>query len=144
MAPELFESADNASALTDIYALGLRRLRAATGRRPFEGSSLAELCNAHLGKPVTPPSVAWVRRSTRWLERVVLACLAKRPAERPQSTREIVALLDRSPLAGAWTHDDADAFWTDHRARIDDIVIRRGQRADEDASSALRWREAIG
>ena len=68
------------------------------------------------------------------LERVILACLAKRPAERPQSTRAIVALLERSALAGAWTRDDADAFWAAHRNRIDDLVRRRGARADDSAT----------
>ena len=62
---------------------------------------------------------------------MILACLAKRPAERPQSTREIVELLERSPLAGAWTKEDADTFWTAHRGRIADIVIRRGERTSE-------------
>jgi serine/threonine protein kinase len=133
MAPELFESADNASVLTDIYALGCVGYALATARRPFEGSSIAELCNAHLGKSVTPPSRRLDRAVDPWLERVILACLAKRPAERPQSTREIVELLERSPLARAWTKDDADAFWAAQRARIDDIVVRRGQRAAEAA-----------
>jgi hypothetical protein len=38
----------------------------------------------------------------------------------------IVALLDLSPLASAWTRDDADAFWAAHGPRIDDVVKRRG------------------
>ena len=136
MAPELFESAANASPLSDIYALGCVGYALLTGHRPFAGSSLAELCNAHLGKPVTPPSQRLGRPVDPTLERVILACLAKRTAERPQSTRAIVALLERSPLAGAWTRDEADAFWTAHRARIDDVVNRRGRRADEDAAPA--------
>jgi serine/threonine protein kinase len=134
MAPELFESAANAAPLTDIYALGCVGYALVTGHRPFEGSSLAELCNAHLGKPVASPSQRANRPVDPTLERVILACLAKRPAERPQSTRAIVALLERSPLARAWTRDDADAFWAAHRDRIDDLVRRRGQRADDGAA----------
>ena len=83
---------------------------------------------------MTPPSQRLNQPVDPWLERVILACLAKRPAERPQSTREIVELLERSPLAGAWTRDDADAFWAAHRGRIDDIVARRGQRTSEGAA----------
>ena len=134
MAPELFESAANAAPLTDIYALGCVGYALVTGHRPFEGSSLAELCNAHLGKPVASPSQRANRPVDPTLERVILACLAKRPAERPQSTRAIVALLERSPLARAWTRDDADAFWAAHRDRIDDLVRRRGERADDSAA----------
>ena len=135
MAPELFESADNARPLTDLYARGLRRIRLLTGRRPFEGSSLAELCNAHLAKPVSRRRAGWAR-GRPWLERVILACLAKGPAERPQSAREIVELLERSPLARAWTKEDADSFWGAERGRIDDIVMRRGRRASESPDGA--------
>ena len=136
MAPELFESADNASVVTDLYALGCVGYALTTARRPFEGSSIAELCNAHLGKPVTPPSRRLNRAVDPWLERVILACLAKGPAERPQSTREIVELLERSPLARVWTKEDADAFWAAQRGRIDDIVMRRGRPASDAADGA--------
>jgi hypothetical protein len=129
MAPELFESADNASPLTDIYALGCVGYALLTGRRPFDGSSLAELCKAHLGKRVVPPSDRLNRAVDPTLERVILACLAKRPAERPQSTNAIVALLERSPLAGSWTRADADAFWATHKTRIEDMVQRQGAAA---------------
>ena len=105
-----------------------------TGRRPFEGSSVAQLCNAHLGKRVLPPSQRAERLVDPILERVILACLAKRPGERPRSTRAIVALLDLSPLASAWTRDDADAFWATHHERIDDVVKRRGARPAADAA----------
>ena len=84
MAPELFESAASASPLSDIYALGCVGYALLTGHRPFAGSSLAELCNAHLGKPVAPPSQRLGRPVDPTLERVVLACLAKRTAERPR------------------------------------------------------------
>ena len=36
--------------------------------------------------------------------------------------------------ASAWTRDAADAFWTAHRERIDDVVKRRGARPAEDAA----------
>ena len=134
MAPELFESAANASPLSDIYALGCVAYALVTGRRPFEGSSLAALCNAHLGKRALPPSQRANRPVDPILERVILACLGKRPSERPRSTRAVVALLDLSPLASAWTRDAADAFWTAHRERIDDVVKRRGARPAEDAA----------
>jgi hypothetical protein len=127
MAPELFDSAANASAATDIYALGCVAYALLTGRRPFEGTSLAELCNAHLTKPVVAPSQRLGRSLDAALERLVVACLAKRPPERPQSMDEVTTLLDRSPLARAWTSEDADLFWTTHRARFEEIVRSRGE-----------------
>ncbi len=127
MAPELFESSENASPATDIYALGCVAYALLTGRQPFEGSSLAELCNAHLTKAVAAPSQRLGRPIDSVLERTVLACLAKRAQERPQSMDDILALLDRSPLAHAWSPADADLFWMTHRARIEAIVRARGE-----------------
>jgi hypothetical protein len=48
------------------------------------------------------------------LERLLLASLAKSPGQRPQSAREIVEHLDRSPAANGWTMRDAAAFWAAH------------------------------
>ena len=127
MAPELFESAQNASPVSDVYALGCVAYTLVTGRRPFEGASLAELCNAHLTRAVVAPSRRLGAAVDPSLERLILACLAKRARERPQSMEEIVTLLERSPVARAWTRQDADLFWTTHKTRIEEIVRRRGE-----------------
>ncbi len=114
MAPELFEAADRASPLSDLYAVGCVGYALLTGRQVFGGSSLAELCNAHLSKSPQPPSELLGRPVDRVLERVILASLAKDPKTRPQSAREILALFDRSPPAVGWTPSDAAAFWAAH------------------------------
>jgi hypothetical protein len=126
MAPELFESSENASVSSDIYALGCVAYSLLTGRRPFSGSSLAELCNAHLSKQVVPPSRRLRAPVDPTLERLILSCLSKRPAERPRSTREIVMFLELSARTGTWTREDADAFWAAHRDRIATIIASRG------------------
>ena len=126
MAPELFESPDNATPSSDIYALGCVGYALLTGARPFAGSSLAEVCNAHLSRAAVPPSRRLGRVVDTVLERTILACLAKRPGERPGSTCEIVAMLDRSHAAATWTTDDAEAFWAMHRARIAELQNHRG------------------
>ena len=118
MAPELFESADRASALSDIYAVGCVGYYLLTGHHVFEGGSLAELCNAHLSRPPEPPSERLGRQVDSVLERVLLASLAKDRARRPRSAREILALFDRSPLVSGWTLADAAAFWAEHGDRI--------------------------
>jgi signal transduction histidine kinase len=125
MAPELFESADKASPVSDLYAVGCVGYTLLTGRQVFAGSSLAELCNAHLSKTPAPPSQILGRPVDAVLERVILASLAKDPALRPQSAREILALFDRSPPTSGWTLADATAFWTangDTLARAADAV----------------------
>ncbi len=115
MAPELFESSEKASARSDIYAVGCVAYYLLTGQPIFEGSSVAELCNAHLSKAPVPPSQRLGRTVDSVLERVLLASVAKDPRQRPQSAREILDLFERSsPVARGWTAADAAAFWAEH------------------------------
>jgi eukaryotic-like serine/threonine-protein kinase len=44
----------------------------------------------------------------------VLACLAKLPAERPQSARELLRRLDAIDFGRTWTDDRARAWWAEH------------------------------
>jgi hypothetical protein len=118
MAPELFEGADRASALSDLYAVGCVAYALVTGRNAFDGSSLVELCNAHLTKTPVRPSELLGRSVDPTLERVITACLAKDPTRRPQSAREIVALFERSPLVNGWTVAEANAFWTTNAGKL--------------------------
>jgi serine/threonine-protein kinase len=49
------------------------------------------------------------------LDQLVLACLAKDPAKRPQSARELSSRLGELECAGAWTQDRAREWWTTHQ-----------------------------
>ena len=49
------------------------------------------------------------------LDRLVLACLAKDPAERPQSARELSQRLADVDGAEAWTQDRARDWWATHQ-----------------------------
>jgi len=71
---------------TDIFSLGVLLHEMATGRRPFDGSSSAELVSAILRD--TPQSVAEVRPDLPSdLARIVGRCLAKDPRHRLQTAR---------------------------------------------------------
>jgi serine/threonine-protein kinase len=45
-----------------------------------------------------------------------MTCLAKDPAKRPQSARELAQLLGALDEAGTWTDDDARQWWSQHVA----------------------------
>jgi len=73
---------------TDIFSLGVVLHEMATGRRPFEGSSSAELMSAILRD--TPPSVTEVRPDLPSdLARIVRRCLEKDPRHRVQTARDV-------------------------------------------------------
>jgi len=73
---------------TDIFSLGVVLHEMATGRRPFEGSSSAELVSAILRD--TPVSVTDVRPDLPSdLARVIRRCLEKDPRYRVQTARDV-------------------------------------------------------
>ena len=87
---------------TDLFSFGVILYEMATGRRPFEGASPAELASSILRD--MPPRPTAMRRDLP--SGVVLAterCLRKDPAARPKTAREVHALLSSSAVATAPT-----------------------------------------
>ena len=73
---------------TDIFSLGVVLHEMATGRRPFEGTSSAELVSAILRD--TPPSVTDLRPDLPSdLARIIRRCLEKDPRHRVQTARDV-------------------------------------------------------
>jgi len=73
---------------TDIFSLGVVLHEMATGRRPFEGGSSAELVSAILRD--TPPSITDMRPDMPSdLARIVRRCLEKDPRHRLQTARDV-------------------------------------------------------
>jgi serine/threonine-protein kinase len=87
MAPEQVEGAD-ADARTDIFAFGAVLYEMVTGRKAFEAKTAASLLGAIL-RDQPPPIATLQPLAPRALDRVVSACLAKDPAERWQSARDL-------------------------------------------------------
>ena len=50
-------------------------------------------------------------RFLRDLEALLLGCLAKSPADRPRDAAELLCKLNACAIEGAWTADDAGAWW---------------------------------
>jgi serine/threonine protein kinase/tetratricopeptide (TPR) repeat protein len=73
---------------TDIFSLGVILHEMATGRRPFEGTSSAELVSSILRD--NPPLVTDVRADLPGdLARVIRRCLEKDPRHRVQTARDV-------------------------------------------------------
>lgn len=101
---------------SDLYALGCVGYWLLSGQLVFEGSS-SDIVAAHIGEEPRPVSLATLEPVPEELERIVLWCLAKDPARRPQTARELMRALDTVGLSGRWTEDRAQAWWLEHERR---------------------------
>jgi eukaryotic-like serine/threonine-protein kinase len=98
MAPEQIDG-QKADQRTDIFAFGLVLYELLTGERAFDGKSAASVMAAILEKEPRPISA--LRPATPLaLAEVVTTCLAKDPAERWQSARELKHALRWASHAG--------------------------------------------
>ena len=87
MAPEQLAGRE-VTAHSDLFALGLILYELLTGRRPFPGTTRAELLRQHA--ETTPPRPSeLVDRLDPVLEQVILRCLNRDPRTRPGSAREV-------------------------------------------------------
>ena len=67
-----------------------------------------------------PPSKRGGRALPAELEAIVLACLAKEPASRPQSVDELSSRLSAVPLERSWGREDAMRWWASEGGKRDD------------------------
>ena len=94
MAPEQAEDSHRVSHRADIYSLGCTLYYLLAGRPPFVGETAYKRLMAHLEQPA--PSLRAVRPEVSVaLEMVYRKMMAKRPADRPGSMKEVIALWSR-------------------------------------------------
>ncbi|MGD8329445.1 MAG: serine/threonine-protein kinase [Acidobacteriota bacterium] len=96
---------------SDIYALGCVMFWLLTGKLVFEGSAPMSMVVRHAQEPPPKPSQMGDHGIPGCLDRIVLACLAKQPDERPQSAVEVRRMLDECVLEDSWSDADARAWW---------------------------------
>ncbi len=93
MSPEQAGSEDTLDHRTDIYSLGLLAYEMLTGRNPFDRRTAQATLAAHMRE--VAPSILLARPAVpATLDRLIARCLAKSPADRPQSARELIDALD--------------------------------------------------
>jgi eukaryotic-like serine/threonine-protein kinase len=98
----------------DIYAIGCVAYWLLTGQFVFTADTPMALLLQHAQTPPAPPSARTEQPIPRALDDLVLSCLAKDPAHRPQSARELSHRLAELEGASAWTQDRARDWWVTH------------------------------
>jgi serine/threonine protein kinase len=108
---------DQVDARTDLYALGAVGYWLLTGTHVFGGTSVVEVCAHHLHSVPDPPSARLAAPVAADLEAILLACLAKRPEDRPASAQALRERLRACAAWGLWTDERAAQWWAMHRQR---------------------------
>ena len=114
MAPEIAEGAEDYDGRVDLYGLGCVAYWLLTGTLVFPEANPMATVVAHLQKTPEPPSARTEIPIPAELEQIVLACLAKKPEDRPQSAEELDALLGELPQAARWGRETAANWWKAH------------------------------
>jgi serine/threonine protein kinase len=118
MSPEAVEDSANTDARSDLYSVGVVGYYLLTGKGVFDGATLEEVCQKRLTEKPVPPSTRIGRPICPHLEALILRCLEREPADRPQSAHELIALLATSPRIVDWNVEHRAAWWVAHREAI--------------------------
>lgn len=97
----------------DIYSLGCVLWWCLTGATPFKAKDTAEMLNAQVRKPVPDLNLA-LRNCPTALAEIIAKCMAKDPADRPQSALVLWRDLGEITLPERWSTSRARAWWDQH------------------------------
>jgi serine/threonine-protein kinase len=93
----------------------MRGLLAADGQLVFTGDSPMAMLLNHVNTLPVPPSARSELPIPEAVDRLVLSCLAKNPAERPQSARDLSRQLAAISRLLPWTDERAREWWATHQ-----------------------------
>jgi serine/threonine-protein kinase len=113
MAPEM-ALGEKCDGRADLYALGCVAYYLLTGQMVFEAANGLQLITKHIQEPPVPPSQRTELDIAPELDQVVLACLAKKPENRPQSAGELDRMLAEIEI-DPWSEEEATRWWRTHQ-----------------------------
>jgi hypothetical protein len=117
MPPESVQAPDTLDVRGDVYQLGAIAYYLLAGRHVFQGDSAFDVLAQHVGNEPEPPSKVIGSSLSPELERVVLWCLNKNPADRPAHAGVLLEALEECKVEGYWGQREARAWWSGFRER---------------------------
>ncbi len=124
MAPEVAMGESELDGRTDLYSLGCVAYWLVAGTTVFDAPTPIKMLLLHANEPPQPPSDKPACELPEGLERLILRCLEKDPAQRPQTALELdeaLAQLQREPDC-LWNRDAAHGWWDAHLATPGDTA----------------------
>ena len=113
IAPEQALGGSAIDSRVDIYAMGCVAYFLLTGQLVFTADTPMAILVHHAHTIPTPPSERSEMPIPRALDELVMACLAKRPGDRPQSSKELSLRLAAVDVE-EWTQERARQWWDTH------------------------------
>jgi eukaryotic-like serine/threonine-protein kinase len=114
LAPEMIRGDRVPDHRVDIYTLGCVGYWLLTGRMVFQAPNAIQMMYQHANAQPVAPSQRSELEIPPDLDRVILACLAKFPEDRPQSAQELSRLLGATSAGSGWTDERARRWWDRH------------------------------
>ena len=114
MAPECILGDVDVDRRVDVYALGCVAFFALTGSLVFEAENSMQMLMHHLHTEPTRPSERSELPIPRELDDLVLACLQKDPARRPQNAGELLGMAYSCHCSDGWGQEEARHWWQAH------------------------------
>jgi serine/threonine-protein kinase len=115
IAPEQALGGGSIDGRADIYATGCVAYWLLTGQLVFTADTVVGVIMHHANTPPIPPSQRSELLIPPALDRLVLSCLAKDPADRPQTATELSRRLAGIPCESGWSDEQAREWWSVHR-----------------------------
>ena len=130
MAPEIALGHADVDGRADIYSLACVAYFMLTGQPVFSADTAVATALAHVKDEPIPPSVRSELAIPPALDAVILECLAKDPAQRPQSAAVLGERLAATVAKDAWTADAAHTWWELHRVALAGGVPATAEQAE--------------
>ncbi|MBZ0266640.1 serine/threonine protein kinase [bacterium] len=115
LAPEMASRTHTVDGRADIYGLGCVAYQLLTGSAPFERKTAMATVLAHVNDAPQAPSAASELEIPAAMDALILACLAKDPADRPGSALELERRLAAAVDPRGWDDARAEDWWRVHR-----------------------------
>jgi serine/threonine protein kinase len=116
--PEAIQASDRMDARSDLFSLGAVGYFMLTGCELFETDSVLDVIHMHLTARPKPPSERVGHALSSDLENLIMRCLKKNPADRPQSSEELANGFRACQDADKWSEYDARKWWEEYGNRI--------------------------
>ncbi len=123
LAPEAILTPEKVDERTDIYAIGAVAYYLLTGSDVFQGKTPIEVCRKQIDEAPEAPSKRLGHPISQDLEQLILACLQKEPADRPQGASVLIEGLRECRDYGKWTQSEAAAVWDKHQKTALDVDL---------------------